>query len=172
MAAKVVGCTTIIAVDINRDRLALAVELGATHAIDGSRMNPVSTIYRLTDVGVSYTVDTTAVPDVTRQAVDSLAPLGTCALVGLGPAGTELSVDMNNLLIPGRTVTGVTAGDCRPDEFIPRLLELHGQGRFPFDRLVDTYALSDINKAVEDAESGKSVKAVLKPDLIPPPCSW
>jgi aryl-alcohol dehydrogenase len=70
---------------------------------------------------------------------------------------------MTNLLIPGRTVTGVTEGDSRPDEFIPQLLELHRQGRFPLDRLIDTYALNDINKAVEDLEGGKAVKAVLKP---------
>jgi aryl-alcohol dehydrogenase len=163
MAARVVGCTTIIAVDTKPDRLALAADVGATHLIDGSRVNPISAIHRLTGVGVPYTVDTTAVPEIARQAVVSLAPLGTCAILGLGPAGTEVSVDMTNLLVPGRTVTGVAEGDSRPDEFIPQLLELHRQGRFPFDRLIDTYALNDINKAVEDLESGKAVKAVLKP---------
>lgn len=163
MAAKLVGCTTIIAVDIHADRLGLASELGATHLIDGTRINPISAIQKLTDVGVSYTVDTTAVPEVARQAVDSLAPLGTCAILGVGPAGTELSLDMTNLLLPGRTVAGVTEGDSRPNEFIPQLLNLYRQGRFPIDRLIERYALSDINKAIDDVESGKCLKAVLKP---------
>jgi aryl-alcohol dehydrogenase len=163
MAAKLVGCTTIVAVDVHPDRLDLALELGATHVIDSSRVNPISAIQRLTGAGVSYSVDTTAVPEVARQAVDSLAPLGTCAVLGVGPMGTELSINMTNLLIPGRTVTGVTKGDTRPDEFIPKLLELHSQGRFPLDRLIETYALADINKAIEDVESGKCLKAVLKP---------
>jgi aryl-alcohol dehydrogenase len=163
MAAKVAGCATIIAVDVHPDRLSLALELGATHVIDTSRVNPISAIQRLTGVGVSYTVDTTAVPETTRQAVDSLAPLGTCAILGRGPAGTELAIDLTNLLVPGRTVTGVTAGDSRPEELIPQLLELYRQGRFPIDRLIGTYSLCDINKAVEDAESGKCLKAVLKP---------
>jgi aryl-alcohol dehydrogenase len=163
MAAKLVGCTTIVAVDLHPDRLNLALELGATQVIDASRVNPISAIQRLTGVGVSYSIDTTAVPEVARQAVDSLAPLGTCAILGIGPTGTELSIDMTNLLIPGRTVTGITAGDCRPDEFIPQLLELYRLGRFPVDQLIDTYALCDINKAAEDLESGKCMKAVLKP---------
>ncbi|MBQ0923540.1 NAD(P)-dependent alcohol dehydrogenase [Saccharopolyspora endophytica] len=167
MAAQLVGCSKIIAVDTQPDRLALASELGATHLIDASRVNPVSAIQTLTDGGVGYTVETTAEPDVLRQAVYSLAALGTCAILGLGPAGAELSVDMTNLLLPGRTVTGVTWGDSRPDEFLPQLLELHGQGRFPIDRLIDTYSMMDINKAVEDMEVGKCLKAVLKPCSLP-----
>ncbi|GAB3688384.1 NAD(P)-dependent alcohol dehydrogenase [Saccharopolyspora tripterygii] len=167
MAAHLVGCSKVIAVDTQPDRLALARELGATHLIEAGRVNPVSAIQTLTDGGVAYTVETTAEPDVLRQAVYSLATLGTCAILGLGPAGAELSIDMTNLLLPGRTVTGVTWGDSRPDEFLPQLLELHRQGRFPIDRLIDTYSMMDINKAVEDMEVGKCLKAVLKPCPLP-----
>ncbi|HWE90072.1 MAG TPA: NAD(P)-dependent alcohol dehydrogenase [Pseudonocardiaceae bacterium] len=163
LAARAVGCATIIAVDTEAARLELARELGATDTVNMSRVNPVSSITGLTGVGVCYAVVSSASPDVARQAVNSLAPLGTCALLGRGPIGTELSVTMTNLLIPGRTVTGVTEGDSRPDEFIPRLLALYQQGRFPLDQLIDTYALGDINRAIEDTESGKTIKAVLRP---------
>ena len=163
MAARAAGCGTIIAVDVHPDRLDLALSLGATHVIDTTRVNPISTILRITGVGVANAVDTTGVPEITRQAADSLAPLGTCAVLGVGPFGTELSVDVTNLLIPGRTVTGVAKGDARPHELIPRLLDLHRQGLFPIDRLVNAYALADINRAIEDVESGKCVQAVLMP---------
>lgn len=164
MAAKVVGCTKIIAVDIKPSRLALAAEVGATHTIDASVTDdPVTEIQGITGLGANYSVETSAVPSVGRQAVGCLAPLGTCAILGFGPAGTELSIDMLELLLAGRTVTGVTEGDSRPDEFIPQLIELHRQGRFPYDRLIDFYSLAEINQAVEDTESGKSLKAVLKP---------
>lgn len=163
MAANLVGCTTIIAADVHPARLALARDLGATHVIDTTRVNPVSAVFRITGTGVNYSIDTTADAELARQAVDSLAPLGTCAVLGLGPAGTELSIDMTSLLITGRTITGVTEGDSRPEEFIPQLLELHAHGRFPVDRIINTYALADINKAIEDMETGKCVKAVLKP---------
>jgi aryl-alcohol dehydrogenase len=165
MAAKVAGCTTIVAVDRHPDRLDLARELGATCLIDSSRVNPISAIYRLTGIGVTYAVDTTGDPEASRQAINSLSPLGTCAILGLGPSGCEVSIDMTNLELPGRTVTGVTNGDSRPQELIPQLLELCRQGCFPLDRLIDIYALSDINKAVEDVTSGKCLKAVLKPSL-------
>jgi aryl-alcohol dehydrogenase len=164
MAAKVVGCTKIIAVDLKPARLELASELGATHTLDPSRVeDPVAEIQQITGMGANYSVETTAVPDVARQAVQSLAPLGTCAILGFGPAGTKLEVDMLELLLAGRTVTGVTEGDSRPEEFLPLLIELHEQGRFPYDRLIEKYSLADINQAVEDTESGKSLKAVLTP---------
>ncbi|MFJ8812932.1 NAD(P)-dependent alcohol dehydrogenase [Amycolatopsis thermoflava] len=162
MAARAAGCTKVIAVDLVPDRLALAEELGATHTIDASAKDPVEEIQRITGRGADFTVDTTAVASAVRQAVSALAPKGTCAVLGFGTAGTEVAVDMLELLMTGRTITGVTEGDARPDEFIPRLLELHEQGRFPFDELITTYDFADINAACEDSEAGKAVKPVLR----------
>lgn len=162
MAAKAVGCTTVIAVDLVADRLTLAEEVGATHTINGATENVVDEIRRITGGGVDFTVDTTAVTAAVRQAVDCLAPKGTCAVLGFGQAGTEIQVDMLELLLTGRTITGVTEGDARPDEFIPQLLELHAQGRFPFEKLITSYSFDEINTACDDSESGKSIKPVLR----------
>ena len=74
-------------------------------------------------------------PEVFRLAVDGLRGLGTCVLVGSARAGTEVSFEMP-VLQGGRTVRGVVQGDSRPREFIPRLVDLFMEGRFPLDRLV------------------------------------
>ncbi len=76
--------------------------------------------------------------------------------------GTEASLDMNDLLIPGKTVRGIVEGDSVPDVFIPRLVDLYAQGRFPFDRLVQYYSLEEINQAAGDAEEGNTFKPVLR----------
>ncbi|PDT50105.1 alcohol dehydrogenase [Sinorhizobium fredii] len=163
MAAKVVGCTTIIAIDINEERLALAKELGATHTINGRSGDAVSTIQRLTDgLGVHYSLECTSIPAVFRQAVDSLRLTGVCALVGAAALGTEVSLDMNSILF-GRTVRGVIEGESVPDTFIPQLISLWKQGRFPFDKLITFYQLDEINQACADSESGKVLKPVLRP---------
>lgn len=161
MAARVAECATIIAVDIKPERLALATALGATHTIDGREGDPVPTIQGLTGIGAGYSIDTTAVPAVAQQAVNCLAPRGTCALVGLGPMGTELQTDMTLLAMSGRTITGVTEGDARPEVLIPRLLDLHREGRFPFDQMISKYRFDEINQACADAETGAAAKAVL-----------
>lgn len=49
----------------------------------------------------------------------------------------------------------VVEGDSVPEIFIPRLVDLYSQGRFPFDRLVRYYSLVAINQAAEDAEKGE-----------------
>ncbi len=161
MAAFVVGCTTIVAVDLIDSRLKLAGELGATHTINAADGDAVEHIRGLTGgLGVDFTVDTTASPAVLRQAVDSLNQGGTCGHMGAAAPGTEVSLDMGTLMI-GRTVRGIVEGDSVPDLFIPRLVDLFQQGRFPIDKLITTYAFKDINDAVQDATDGVSLKSVL-----------
>lgn len=162
MAAKVAGCRAIVAVDRVPSRLELATELGATHTIDTTTVEDVPAAVReATGMGADFAVDTTAIPAVMRASVSSLAPRGTAAMLGLGVPGTELSIDMLELAVPGRKVVGVIEGDADPHTMIPRLVELHAEGRFPFEKLVKAYPFDQINQAVEDSESGVTLKPVL-----------
>jgi aryl-alcohol dehydrogenase len=162
MAAVVSGCTKIIGIDILDERLEKAKEFGATHVINSGSANPIEEIQKLTNGGIQYTLECTGIPQVFRQAVDSLMMGGTCGLIGVAPVGVEASLDMQTIL-DARTIRGVVEGDCNPDIFIPQLIELYKQGRFPFDRLIKFYSLDQINEAAEDSEKGKTLKAVLKP---------
>ncbi len=162
MAAKAAGCTTIIAVDVKSNRLALARELGATHTVNAAEQDAVEAIQQIAPGGVNYTVEATAAPKVFRQAVDALAVKGVCAFVGVAPAGTEASIDLSTLLAFGRTIVGVVEGHSVADVFIPRLIDLYQQGRFPFDRLITFYPFDQINQAVEDSERGSTLKPVLR----------
>jgi aryl-alcohol dehydrogenase len=163
MAALVVGCTTIIAVDLNEGRLKLAQELGATHVINAGTTDAVAAVQALTDgLGAHFTVECTGVPKVFRQAVEALRVTGTCGLIGAAPLGTDVSFDMNNILF-GRTIKGVVEGDSEGDVFIPKLIELWKQGRFPFDKLIKFYDLTEINEAIAASEDGSVLKPVLRP---------
>ena len=68
---------------------------------------------------------------------------------------------MGNLLLGGRIVRGIIEGDSIPDIFIPQLIELFMQGRFPFDKLIKTYPFAEINQAIAASESGETIKPVL-----------
>lgn len=161
MAAKLVGCTRIIAVDMNPARLALALELGATDIIEAGKEDPVAVIQALTGGGVQYSLECTALPKVLRQAVESLRQTGVCGLIGAAALGTEVLLDMNSILF-GRTLRGIIEGDSVPDIFIPRLIELWRQGVFPFDRLIAFYPFTRIEEAVKDSEEGRVLKAVVR----------
>jgi aryl-alcohol dehydrogenase len=161
MAAVAVGCTTVIAVDINGERLGMAQKLGATHVVDSGQVDPVETIQRVTGGGVQYSLECTGLPKVFRQSVDALAMTGVCGLIGVAPFGVEVSLDMQTIL-NGRTVRGIVEGDSIPDIFIPQLIELYKLGRFPFDRMIKFYPFDQINQAADDSEKGRTLKAVLR----------
>ncbi len=162
LGAVVCGCTTIIAVDINSDRLEMAKELGATHTVNAGEVDPVEAIQDITGGGgAQFTLECVGNPKVLRQAVDVLPRLGVCGLLGVVPPGTEVALDMDAIM-NGRTVRGIIEGDAIPDLFIPRLIELYNKGRFPFDRLITFYPFEEINRAVEDMETGRVITPVLK----------
>src|SRR5207248_10742925 len=160
MAAGIAGCDPIIAVDRLPARLALARELGATHTLESKGAETLTEIRKITGGGTHFALETSAVPQVFRLAVDALRGLRIGILVGSAHAGTEVSFEMP-WLQGGRTVRGVIQGDSRPRDFIPRLVDFFMEGRFPLDRLVTRYALADINRAAADAASGATIKPVL-----------
>lgn len=162
MAAKLVGATTIIGVDLNKDRLKMAKALGATHVIDGAAKDVPARIAKITGAGVNWSVDCTGVPKAIETAVQSLAPRGTCALVGASPLGATVPLDLTFMLSGGRSFRGVVEGEATPDVFIPTLIELYRQGRFPFDKLLAFYPFEKINDAIHDSETGKVIKAVVR----------
>jgi aryl-alcohol dehydrogenase len=162
LAAVACGCTTIILVDVSEERLKLGLELGATHTVNAVSQNPSEAIQKITGLGADYALECSGNTKAFRQAVDSISLRGVCGIVGAPAFGSEVAVDVWGILL-GRTVRGIVQGDSVPDLFIPRLIELYKQGRFPFDRLITFYKLEELDKAVEDLKKGKVIKAVLRP---------
>jgi aryl-alcohol dehydrogenase len=111
--------------------------------------------------GFEYILEITGHSEMLGMAVDLLAPLGTVALIGGAPAGTQAPIDMTTLL-NGRFVRGVVQGDAIPKDFIPQLIEFHRNGKFPFDQRITHYDFHDINTAVEAAHTGGVIKPVLR----------
>lgn len=175
MAAKASGCTTIVAVDVKTPRLMLAKDLGATHMVNPTEIGHIThdnkpqnsivdIIHAHSHGGVHYALDTSGNPNVLRTAFESLRPLGVCGVIGGPPPNTDVKIDMLHLLVTGKSLRGVIQGDSISRQFIPMLLNLHKQGRFPFERLITYYdqGLDDINQAVEDCEKGHVIKPVLR----------
>jgi aryl-alcohol dehydrogenase len=161
MAARVAGAATIIAVDVNAKRLALAAELGATHTINAREENIPSRLADIVRGGVDYILEITGRPEMLAMAVDGVTHMGIVGLIGGAPAGTKAPIDMLSLAF-GRQVRGIVQGDAIPQLFIPKLIELHRSGKFPFERLVRFYEFEDINQAFADSGSGEVIKPILR----------
>jgi len=160
MAARIAGAATIVTVDLNRERLELARDLGATHVLDGNADNLTRQIRRTVRGGVDYALDTTGSPKAITTAIEALRTSGVCGLIGAPTGDLRISA---TALCTGRTVKGIVEGDAVPHLFIPRLIALWQDGKFPFDRLIEKFALKDIDAAERAARDAKVVKPILVP---------
>lgn len=162
MAARCTGATTIVAVDRHAHRLALAQEFGATDVVDVTRTDPVDAVKEICNGPADFSLECTGVVPVLRQAADVVGMRGTCGIVGGAPANAEFALDHLTTLW-GKRVVGILGGEGRSETLIGSLIELNAQGRFPYERLVATFALDDVNEALAASYAGD----VLKPVLIP-----
>jgi aryl-alcohol dehydrogenase len=161
MAAKAVGCDPIVAIDLNPARLEIAKELGATTTINPNETSDL--VWDVLDVaapGVHHSLDTVGIAPVVRQALEVLRTPGHCVTVGFHGLENEITIDQGHLLV-GRRLSGVVEGDADPQTFIPELIRLYLEGKFPFDRLVETFPFSQINEAIQASESGAVIKPVV-----------
>jgi aryl-alcohol dehydrogenase len=157
MGAAVCGCDAIIAVDVLESRLATAKELGATHTVlAGAPVSVADQIRKIAKGGVGYAFDTTGRTDSNQAAIDALAAkghFGFCAVPAEPPK-------MSRVMTRGISIRGIVQGDSDFHSFIPRLVELHMSGRFPFDKMVTKYPFEKMNQAIEDQAAGEVIKPV------------
>ena len=73
----------------------------------------------------------------------------------------EVSTSIFNTVNSGRTYVGCCMGNCYPQEFVPKLIDVWNQGKFPFTELIKGYPAEDMEIAAKDVLDGSVVKAVL-----------
>jgi aryl-alcohol dehydrogenase len=164
MGAKIQGCATIVLVEPVAARRTLGEELGATHSIDPADGNVTEALRALLPDGCDFAFDTSGRVDAIEAALGALAPRGMLGLVGVpARADDALSINIAGMITFGQRIVGIMEGDSDPQSFIPELIAHHRAGRFPFDRLVRTYPLAEINAAIAAQTRGDCVKVVLIP---------
>jgi Zn-dependent alcohol dehydrogenase len=162
LGARAGGASKVIVIEPNAKRRALALDLGAVAALDprdGSDM--VAAVKEASDGGVDLALDTTAISAVVGTAINCVLPGGSVGLVGIPAPDAAVPVSLLDLLVKNVSLKSIVEGDANPKEFIPRLLALQAQGKFPFERLITKFPFDEINAAMHAAERGEVVKPVL-----------
>lgn len=160
MAAKIANCDKIIAVGGNEKSLGLARELGATHTVNRKKEDVVKTIHEITDGGCDYAIDTSGNDKMVKMMLASTGYMGIGVI--LGATGDVTFNIQNELMGDFKSLLGVVEGDSNPKLFIPKLLEYYKKGMFPIDKLIKFYPFDKINEALEESNSGKCIKAVVR----------
>lgn len=162
MAAALRQCAVIIAIEPNAGRRDLAIRFGATHVFDPAADDLAAQVRAVLPWGAEYALDTSGHIPAIEAVLGYLAPRGMLGLVGV-PADplAALALPLVPFIGAGFIVKGIIEGDSDLDGFIPELIDLHRQGRFPFDDLIAFYPFDQINQAVKDQHAGLCVKPVL-----------
>ena len=161
MAARLAGAAPIIAVDINRERLDLAQELGATHALDANEGDVVGRINEICPRGARFSFETSGVEQALNDAIESLGMGGVCGMVTVPNYGEKYPFTPFGVFVRAATLQGIFFGSAVPNTFLPQIIDWYQAGRFPYDRLIRTYDFADINQAFADTKSGEVIKPVL-----------
>ncbi|NMO01629.1 Zn-dependent alcohol dehydrogenase [Gordonia sp. TBRC 11910] len=159
--ARIAGATTIIAVDVHPERLALATRLGATHTLTAGD-DVVRSVQRLTGRrGADVVIEVAGRPETVNQAVAMTRRGGTTVLVGAGP-GVAVEEVFNNVVMAGKTVKGCLYGSAYVQRDIPRLVDLYRSGALLLDQLVtETFDFADIGRAVDYCADEQGARAVV-----------
>lgn len=164
MAAVIRACAAIVMVEPLASRRAMALDLGATQTIDPTSCDVTEALRAIAVDGFDHVLDTSGRPAVIEAGLAVLASRGVLGLVGVPPTpGAVLPVSISGMIGTGRRIMGIMEGDSDPQCFIPELIEYHRSGRFPFERLISTFPLDEINEAVAAQANGECIKAVLIP---------
>lgn len=161
IASKLSNCKTIIAIDVNDNKLEDAKKFGATHVINSSREEVISAIKSIEPLGVDFSIESTGIPSILQQTIDCLKIPGKVAVLSAVKHGTKVEIDYKSIQTE-RTIVGVVMGSVNPREFIPELISLYENGKLPLEEMITFYPFEKINNAIRDLELGTVIKAVLK----------
>ena len=153
----------VIAVDLVASKLAVARLFGATQTVDVSRTDPEAAVREITDGrGVDYVFVAAGVGRLIESGARMLARGGTLVIVGIPATGTSISLDPVAIADGSLRVLGSKMGASRPQEDIPRLVELYQSGRLKLDELIsERFELERVNEAIDAARRGEQLRPVV-----------
>jgi NDMA-dependent alcohol dehydrogenase len=162
-AARMAGAGAVVVVDPLPSKRALALELGATHAVDPAVEDAGEVARSLTQGrGADYAFDAAGAPPIVPAAFGAIRRGGTLVCIGIPAADAQVALPGPPLVRDEKIVTGSLYGSCRPVVDVPRILEAYKAGRLDLDRLLSRrYELEEINSAFDDMVAGEVVRGVI-----------
>lgn len=164
LGAKVGGAGTIVAIDLNDERLGLARQLGATHTINAADPTLVQQVRDIARGGVDYAFEFAGVIPALETCYKITRAGGEVVIAGLAPADSRFTFSPADLVSEEKAVRGSYMGGCVPVRDIPRFIELYRQGRLPIDALISrSVSFDEINEGFDRLAEGHAIRQILTP---------
>lgn len=161
--AVLAGAEAIIGVDINGGKLEHALQFGATHLINAATEDVMEKVRDITRGEMAdYAFEVIGSTEAIKQAMLTTKRGGTTVVVGVTPAGAELTIDPDFLHLD-RVLMGCTYGSCYPRADMPMLIDLYMARRLKLDELISaTFKIDDINTAFEVLDQGEVARSIIR----------
>jgi S-(hydroxymethyl)mycothiol dehydrogenase len=162
--AKLAGATTIIAVDIDANKVEMAKSLGATHGVDSGNEDPIEAIRALTGGnGADVVIDAVGRPETYKQAFYARDLAGRVVLVGVPTPAMTLELPLLDVFGRGGSLKSSWYGDCLPSRDFPMLVAHYKQGNLDLDAFVtERITIDQVEEAFAKMHDGKVLRSVVE----------
>jgi alcohol dehydrogenase len=162
LGALASGAGTVIAVDINPEKRALALQMGAHHVVDPGQSDAKEFVKDLTNGGVDLVVEFAGVISALEFAYACTKRGGTTVTAGLPHPDKRLEISPAIMVGEERTLKGSYLGSCIPSRDIPAYISLFLSNRLPVDKLLShKLKLEDINEGFERLAKGGAIRQII-----------
>jgi S-(hydroxymethyl)glutathione dehydrogenase/alcohol dehydrogenase len=159
--ARIAGAGMVIAVDVFESKLAKAKELGATHTVDSSKVDPVKAIRELTNGGVEYAFEAIGLKKAAEQCFECIRPGGTATVIGMIPVGQKLELE-GSVFLREKRIQGCSMGSNRFKVDMPKYVDFYQRGLLRLDEMITRRGrLEDVNEAFRAMKAGEVARTVL-----------
>jgi S-(hydroxymethyl)glutathione dehydrogenase/alcohol dehydrogenase len=161
--AAYAGAYPVIAVDVLEPRLKMALDFGATHALNARNEKIAEEIRKLTSGrGADFVFVTVGSIAAIKQGMSFTCPRGTTVMIGLPSFKDQLSFVPLEMIPTEKNLIGGFMGATNLEVDIPHLVTLYQSGRLKLDELVTArFPLERINEAMALTEKGEGLRNVI-----------
>ncbi len=163
-AARMVGASMIVGVDINPAKRPLAEKLGMTHFVNPKEIEGdlVAYLVELTQGGADYSFECIGNVKLMRQALECCHKgWGVSVIIGVAGAGQEISTRPFQL-VTGRVWKGSAFGGAKGRTDVPKIVDWYMEGKINIDDLVTNIVpIDQINQAFDSMHRGEVIRSVV-----------
>ena len=161
--SRLAGAATIVAIDLDDQKLAWAKDFGATHVVNSTKEDAVEAIKAVTGgFGADVCIEAVGNPAVYRQAFEARDLAGTVVLVGVPTPEMRIELPFQEVFGRGGALKSSWYGDCLPSRDFPMLIDLYLQGRLDLDGFVsETIGIEGVEAAFHKMEAGQVLRSVV-----------
>lgn len=165
MAATASSAGAVVVVDPVEQRRAQALDLGATHAVEGGDPKTLRNQLKaaMGDPMVDIAIEAVGRPELVATAHRVVRQGGTVVAVGVQASDAVVSLPGPQVALTHKRLLGCFMGGIDPQRDLPKIFSLYRRGVLPLDRLITSRRpLAEAAEALDDLANARGLRTILE----------